>query len=477
MSDFTRGNTFAADETVSPGNLNALVENATVTNISLSELGAAFKAIFYTDTDPGVTSARVWYDTTAGQAGLKYGFVSPSTASVAGWLYATPRREAYYWAATAVSVGSPLFVARADDVESEMAAHFFDGLALLKVYPAAGSTAATETSPALVIATESVTGGNPVKCAWAGLVPFNTADSNVSINSPLYVDNRAASVFTSEVDAESDITTSLAGYWHLDGASGATRPDSGPNGYHLLDNGSNVGEAAGNLNASVAQFDSGTDKLRNNDNAAEIDFAGGLDFSGSVWLYMTTKGGAGQFAVNKNWGPAWDLRWNSAVDAMMFSGFSTLGTVNYCQVIASEAPVLNTWFNVQWKVQHGLPGTASIRINGGAWAATQTSNSGIAANTGALAVGLSEGNTGAWPGRVEELALWKSRLLTDAEFDTIYNAGAGKLLASVRGNESISRSNIYGTTLQNRGNSPPLSVDNPIGVLWGTGPVIQDTTF
>jgi hypothetical protein len=477
VSNFTRGNTFASDAVVTPAGLNDLVEAATVTNVSLDELGADFKSIFYGSTDPGITNARIWYDTTAGIEGLKYAFVSPSNASIAGWLYATPRREAYYWASTTVSIGSPMVIGRYNDVETQMALHLFDGLALMKTYPVAGSTVATDVNTAWVVAQEARVGAGPVRCAWAGLIAADTFSSNISQSNPLYIDHHSSLKFTESSDVGTTLLDSLSSYWHLNEATGATRPDVSANGNHLPDaGGTDVDQAAGKIDNAAAYSDDVAQKLEVPDNATlDMD---STDFSFSVWAYVADlASNRVVFAKNNNadGGREYHLRWAATPTAYQFVVFDGTGVpqTNRAGLINATtfgSPSLNTWHCIQGYFDVAAA-EIGLRVNGGAWDTTTATNSGHAGNSN-FTVGLFSDNVQPWSGRIDELAFWKRRL-SDSEFDSVYNSGDAQDLEAAVGTPALARSSIFGTVLHNVDNSVP-NQDAPVAMLWGTGPVVQD---
>lgn len=472
MADITRGRTFRTGEKLTPARLNSLIEQATVTNIASAELGSAFRSMFYSDTDPGATHGRIWFDTTAGAEGLKYAWLSPSNASIADWLYATPRREAYYYAATRVSLGSPLFIGNPQDLTDEMAIEKYDGAGLLKVYPAAGSTAATDISPALVVAMESVTEAGPIKCAWAGLVPLLTQDSQATLGNPFFTDVRDAARFKSSVDIPTTFSDDLVGYWHMDAATGATRPDVSGQGNHLADVGvTDVNQSTGLID-QAAEFAASTSmKLRRADSASLS--LGDVDFTFSVWVWLDTKT-AGQYIVSKSSQAdperEWTLFYAQSIDRFRFQMSDTGNAADQVSLDADTYGDVATgeWLHIVCQYDASAD-EMSIRVNNGV--PDTLSHAGGAADASApLVVGLTETNGSPLDGKVDELAIWK-RKLSDTEISQLYNSGNGRLITTIKGNEELARGFTWGTILQDSSDTP---VTNPRAVLWGTGPVIHD---
>lgn len=176
---------------IAPEDLENLVELASVSGIDATDFAAGVNGLTYSNTRPTLTHGKIHYDTTQGLEGLVYAFLSASNGSVAGWLYATPRRECYCWASSAVSAGTPVFVG-VPGYTLNSAPHYevYDGCIFPKVYTYSG---ASGPNPAFFITMETVEAAKPVKCMWAGLVPtsvvvLNGTTSQASIASPFFVD-------------------------------------------------------------------------------------------------------------------------------------------------------------------------------------------------------------------------------------------------------------------------------------------------
>jgi len=472
MSDFTRGYTFEPDEKLSPGKLNQLIENATVSNITAAELGPDFSRIFYTNADPGCTYARIWYDTLPGHEGLKYSFVSPSNASICGWLYATPRREGYYWAETSVSNGTPCFVGSTFTVENWVAYHKYDGTALLKIHPAVGSTTASEATPALVVTTESRSGAGPVRAAWAGLINANTHQSQVTFGNPIFIDHHVADRFTSLIPTPTTIKTSLKGRWKLEEASGVSRADSGGLNYHLREKNTPVGNTAGKINTYAAHFNNVATQAINR-TATDADLRISSTDSCTLTCWVKLDGKVANRRIVNNYPGNYDLVYVVGTDSFAWTVFSNAAGTSYTSVFASTfgSPTVGTWYFLQARLDVSL-NQISIRVNNGAWDTATHNGGGGNATTNGLHIGLLGTNAEPFWGAIDDVTFWK-RALTTAELNTLYNGGTGKDIDTVTGSPELSRSSIYGTVLHNRDNT--VGPSNPPGfVLWGTGPVIQD---
>lgn len=474
MATFSRGYTFQPDERLTPGKLNSLVSAGSLGSILSSELGPGLDSLFYGSADPGVTVPRIWYDTASGDEGLKYGFVSPSNASIAGWLYATPRREAYYWATSAVSLGTALFIGNPRSVESSAAIHLYDGVGLLRVHAASGSSTASESQPGLVVAMESVSAPGPIKCAWAGIIPGWLFGSQASLGNPLFVDNHdkpARFKSTTHIQG-TNILTNLISYWHMNAGTGATRTDSqGTN--HLNDAGATDVNSAAGLIGNAAVFNNSTSqKLEKADNST-LDFAAGTDATFSVWVkFDDFASNALVFAKNTNADNQreYNLVYHTGLDALLWQVFDGTGSpqTNHARVgIPTAQLTAGQWHNIVcW--YDATSREIGIRLDDSSQ--TTASISGAFAGNSNFSVGLYGDNIQPMQGQIDELAFWK-RLLTPAEKTALYNAGNGQLLSNFTFSPALSRSSVYGTVLQN---TTQLTPGERSFLHWGGAPYRQD---
>lgn len=470
MADFTRGRTFEPDEKLTPAKLNALIDRATVTDIGVDDLGPSLQSYFHTSADPGVTVPRVWFDDSANNGRLRYGWASPSSASVLGWLVALPYREAYYWASTRVSYGTPLFVGRKNDAESQVCQHKYDGFNFIKVYHASGSTGATESQLPLVVATESVSGEGPIRCAFAGLVPAFTYGSQVTESNPLFIDHHQAARFKSLKHQPSDIMDSLVAWWEMNSGSGVTQIDSSGNSHPLRHRNTKIAFGDGKLDEAPLFDETATKSL---DAADHADFdIGSDDYSWSFWATIHSKTPSANnmelvdraFGVNNR---AYRFFYNKVADTFGLTLWDSSNNFSY--LYAGGSPSVSTWYCIQ---AYHSSGEFGLRVNGGAWTTASIANPIFNFNSW-LTIGLDNANLNPLDGSVDEVALWKGRKLTDSEFDSIYNSGAAIKLNNMSGSPSLKRASIYGTVLADKDNTNPA--DNPRNfLLWGTGPAIQD---
>jgi len=191
MAQITLGREFVDGDQLTPTNMNDLVDAATVTGFLPSDFNlGSVKFFSYGNTRPALTRGAAVFDTTAGLEGMYFAFVSASQGSVAGWLCATPRRELYCWAASAVSLGTPLFIGRPRTFGVGQEYTVFDGCIFPTVYQFTNPSGA---DAAHFIALESVQPNSPVKCMWAGIIPASLPllSGSAPPQALLYIDNTA----------------------------------------------------------------------------------------------------------------------------------------------------------------------------------------------------------------------------------------------------------------------------------------------
>lgn len=181
----TLGFEFQDGQKVSPNDLHRLVDEATISGFVQADFSGSARAFTYGNSRPTLDRGVVHYDTTAGLEGLYFAFVSASHGSVSGWLCATPRRECYCWAATAVSAGLPVFLGRPHIFGEGREYTQYDGIQFPTAWVYTGASGADS---GFWITLESVTNDRPVKCMWAGLIPHSLLGASTpSSTNPLYI--------------------------------------------------------------------------------------------------------------------------------------------------------------------------------------------------------------------------------------------------------------------------------------------------
>lgn len=165
------GYRFTQGEQVTPTKLNQMVDLAQIINIPGSEVVLTpNKELSYGGATPALERGRVHYDTTPGYEGLKYAFVSASSASVARWLYRTPHVDGVFWAASGSTLGLPQILA---GFAKPFPAQLYDGCLFPLIHPLLGVASGSSLSDnlQLLIPLEGRSSPGPVACAIMGLVP------------------------------------------------------------------------------------------------------------------------------------------------------------------------------------------------------------------------------------------------------------------------------------------------------------------
>lgn len=468
MATFSRGYTFGSAEQLTPQKMNQLINDGSLSNITEADIGGDFAFYYHGDTAPSVSmSPGVWYDTTPGSEGLKYYYWSPSNASISSWLYATPRREAYYYCSSPVSMGTPLFVFKSDSAGWSD----YDGLSLPTVWLAGDRS---ELTPAVVVAMESVAAAGPVKCAWSGIVPADTFGSQVSLGDLLYVDPDAPTKF--KTGSFNPWARGLIAHWTFDGASGATRADSV--GTAHLEDAYGIPAPTGKI-GDCAQFDdvadSGLQQLRCAP-TADFDWSdGSLMFSG--WILLDDKSGSYNWFYAGQWDSpsdkSWMLNYQFTDDRIHFA-VSPDGT-NFADAIANSfgSPPTDEWIHVIAWYAKGA-GTLNICINNGTVDSVSCASSGLwqAACDIRIGNGTDIGSSWRLDGSIDQVTLWKGRTPSAWEREALYNLTKG--LRDITGGQTANaQSMIVGSALRYVADNSGLAEDF---LLWGGGPAMQDIT-
>lgn len=217
-----------------------------------------------------------------------------------------------------------------------------------------------------------------------------------------------------------DMTLSLSGFWELEEASGTRNDSHGAN--HLTDN-NTVTQNTGIVGNAAEFVTANSESLSIADNAS-LGYSG--DFSVAIWFYLTgtnhclASKGNGSFAQNE-----WDFTTSfTSGRTLNFGVYQSGGTV----VNASIVPPVPT---NAWHLAIGTYEAATRIVTLSYDAGTRVTNT-LASDPARKSQPFSLGTLGSnyWSGRLDQAGLWK-RLLTEAEEDWLYNAGAGRSYAEV----------------------------------------------
>jgi len=466
MARIRRVTTFAENQKLTPSLLNSLVDGAIVDQIVPGDLAAGTQFYFYQNTDPGCSNGRIWYDNTAGLEGLQYSFVSPSNASLCNWLHAFPRRTGYYWTDENVSLGTPLFVhGTASLIDGRSWAHY-DGLALPRVYVASGRT---EMTPEIVVAMESATASNPVRCAWHGMIQADTFGSQVTLGDMLYVDPDDPAKF--KVANFNYWERGLANHWGMGEATAATRTDT-VGSLHLIPTG-NPPPVTGHVSGDAVSFDGllGQDLHK----ADSVEFPSlSAGFWLDCWARLDVRNGAEHWVIiNKHAVPSdveWILFYNTTADRYRFgvSGNGTATTDIDADAFGAVSAHVGEWHHILCWFDSVAQQIGIVVDNG-------TPNT-IAHTTGAFAgvAPLEVGRNAAlgWGSdmSIDHVTMWTGRAAPNPwERHMLYNTGNGE--TGLLGGSGNVNAQIVGCSLREVSDNAVLP---RAFLLWGHGGIQQD---
>lgn len=213
-------------------------------------------------------------------------------------------------------------------------------------------------------------------------------------------------------------TNSIAAYWRMDEASGASRADAV--GSSTLANNGTVGQAAGVITNS-ATFSAGN-YLSIADNAA-LSMGTGQIFTIASWVYLSATN-VHQYAISK-WGAdtahgEYILR-HDGVTYNRFRFITSDGSTATGVNADTPIPDPNTWyFVICW--YDGMRNC--IQVNNGTIYVSAAATGAQDLNN-AFEVGADTGLGQSFAGRIDEVGIWK-RVLTAPERASLYNGGNGR---------------------------------------------------
>ena len=224
----TPGYSFTVNEKVTPDKLNKLVDLATYTGVSVSEVvSSGGRCLDYGSVAPTLERGHIWFDTTPGFEGLKSAFLTASNASFARWLYRTPHWDGVFWAESGATYGIPQFLGGFDNWKNGYYNfQLFDGHAFPRIVPA--NPAAGEVLPfnnlVCVVPLESRSDPGPVVAAIGGLVPGVFDKSTITLGSFVCVPNVSPGLFTTFQNTGPAVRSLLLGIVMSTAASPSSNP-------------------------------------------------------------------------------------------------------------------------------------------------------------------------------------------------------------------------------------------------------------
>lgn len=192
------------------------------------------------------------------------------------------------------------------------------------------------------------------------------------------------------------------------------------------------------IQGNAARFDAGTDRIdvSDSDNFSFTNGTNDLPFSISMWVYFTAFNTGNNYLINKR-GTTTDCEWllatESASGNLVFQKFSQ-GVNTVTQSIRSVVPSLSSWnFIVITDDGSGTVSGMNIYVNGTLRSKTNISvGTYVRMNNGAsiTRIGLNSYSitdaTRAHQGYINNIGVWKNRVLTASEIRYLYNTGTGR---------------------------------------------------
>lgn len=202
---------------------------------------------------------------------------------------------------------------------------------------------------------------------------------------------------------------SILAYWKMDEAGSVNRLDASGNGHTLAVNGT-VNAVAGKINNGAEFNGIGANFLSNNDGV----FSGAAPFTIFGWL--STGVAAANVVAIGHYNPGLLQGWEILQTAADRFAFRTDGNPD---LVHTTPVTIGPFFLVIVTV---AVGTATIRVNNGADVSAAL---GAFANP-AVTFRVGGNNAGgSWGGVIDEVGVY-NRVLSSAEKDALWNAGAGK---------------------------------------------------
>lgn len=221
----------------------------------------------------------------------------------------------------------------------------------------------------------------------------------------------------------------LVAYYKLDGDAN----DSTPN----LHNGvaTSVSYVSGKI-GQAANFNSDTSVIKIND-TIDLSFTNGTidtPFSISMWIYVTQFSSVGNWILNKRGLTTNEWQLVCLSGKMHFAKFSNNSSSIYQGITCVSSIPLNSWQHIAYTDDgSGLNSGQNFYINGvrqlvsSANAGTYVKMQDTLAQTG-IGLQLFDGVAAnlRHRGYVDEIGIWKNRILTASEVLNLYNNGSGK---------------------------------------------------
>jgi hypothetical protein len=211
---------------------------------------------------------------------------------------------------------------------------------------------------------------------------------------------------------------SLVAYWKMDEVGSVPRLDSSGNAHTLA--------VTGTVNSGVGKINNGSAFVNNSANflsCADAVFAGVFPFTAFAWVNITGSLGNNQ-TVLAHFSAVPPSGWRILLDGTQFFRLETGDGLGGGQIIGNAAvgPIGTGTYHLI--IASMIDAThATLKVDN---ALEANANPGIISNpAGSFKVGVSDAIPSQLDGIVDEVGIY-NRLLTSAEKDALWNAGAGK---------------------------------------------------
>jgi hypothetical protein len=212
------------------------------------------------------------------------------------------------------------------------------------------------------------------------------------------------------------LDTNLLAYWKMENVNDAF-------GSRTLTNNNTVTFVSGKVN-NAGSFNGSNYLSRASDSGLQITGAMTIGF----WVYLNNLTGT-QVVVAKSNGNISNYEYEISVGSSGQLAFTSSNPVNYFNAYTANSVIsASTWYYVICRRTGNTIGvdTVDFRVNGTNY--TTSVGSGSIALVGTSTTDFTIGKRGGTPlyldGKIDELAIW-TRVLSDSEFDTLYNSGSG----------------------------------------------------
>ena len=217
---------------------------------------------------------------------------------------------------------------------------------------------------------------------------------------------------TSEID--NDLLTNLVAYWTLDEASGVLVDSQGSND---MTNSGGTQNSTGKLGKCVEFVNAESDYCYTAD-AADLRIYD-QDFTFSAWIYLNSYPGVGN---------AWGILGGELSSAGMTiaRGEHILRAVSCGTAEGDVGSAVNSG---QWNFvavvfnTDATTNNVTYYLNGAA--TTATANFDFTSDRGTIFIGQLLSGNGYFDGKIDEVAIWKSRELSTDDLDLLYGSGDG----------------------------------------------------